>query len=127
LGGLAAAYAGFRHPRTFGLVLSQSGSFWYEPTRAEYAEPNWLARQFARGKKLPLRFYMDAGVYEVDLSGGGGSILIPNRQLRDVLRARGYEVSYQEFAGGHDYINWRGTQADGLIALFGPAGRRRAR
>jgi enterochelin esterase family protein len=35
------------------------------------------------------------------------------------LRAKGYEVRYQEFAGDHDYINWRGTLADGLIWLFG--------
>jgi hypothetical protein len=49
----------------------------------------------------------------------GSGILVPNRQLRDVLRAKGYEVRYQEFAGDHDYINWRGTLADGLIWLFG--------
>ncbi|MGO8731942.1 MAG: hypothetical protein ACLQVM_04005 [Terriglobia bacterium] len=42
-----------------------------------------------------------------------------NRQFRDILRAKGYEVQYQEFAGDHDYINWRGTLADGLIVLFG--------
>jgi enterochelin esterase-like enzyme len=68
---------------------------------------------------LGLRFYMDAGTNELDMSGNGGGILIPNRQLRDVLRAKGYQVAYQEFVGDHDYINWRGTLADGLIALFG--------
>jgi len=62
---------------------------------------------------------MDAGTNEIDLSGAGGGILVPNRQLRDVLRAKGYKVYYQEFPGDHDYINWRGTLADGLITLFG--------
>jgi enterochelin esterase-like enzyme len=33
----------------------------------------------------------------------------------DVLRAKGHEVFYQEFQGGHDYLSWRGTLADGLI------------
>jgi enterochelin esterase family protein len=45
--------------------------------------------------------------------------------LRDVLRVKGYEVHFQEFAGGHDYLSWRGTLADGLIALMGdPASKK---
>ena len=39
--------------------------------------------------------------------------------MRDVLLAKGYEVHYQQFNSGHDYLNWRGTLADGLIALVG--------
>jgi len=35
------------------------------------------------------------------------------------LLAKGYEVHYQQFVGGHDYLSWRGTFADGLIALIG--------
>lgn len=119
LGGLAAACAALRHSGSFGLVLTQSGAYWFEPTHLDFAEPNWLAREFADHNKLPLRFYMDAGKNELDIRGNGSGILIPNRQLRDVLRAKGYEVRYQEFAGDHDYINWRGTFADGLIWLFG--------
>jgi enterochelin esterase family protein len=119
LGGLAAAYAGLRRPETFGLILSQSGAYWYEPTGSEYAEPGWMSRQYLEHQKLPLRFYLDAGTYEIDVSGRGSDILLTNRHLRDVLKAKGYEVHYQEFPGEHDYINWRGTLADGLIALFG--------
>ncbi len=125
-GGLAAAYAGFRHPETFGSILSQSGSYWWTPPRSDKpddfdpeAEPNWLAKQFISSPRLPLRFYMDAGSDEIDLSGQGSGILIPNRHLRDVLLAKGYEVHYQEFVGGHDYLSWRGTLGDGLIVLMG--------
>jgi enterochelin esterase-like enzyme len=39
-----------------------------------------------------------------------------------VLRAKGCEVHYTEFAGGHDYVWWRGTLADGLRALLGRRG-----
>jgi enterochelin esterase-like enzyme len=123
-GGLAAACAGLRHPETFGNILSQSGSFHWVPPRTdavlgstEESEPNWVARQFIASPKLPLRFYLDAGNGEIDVTGGGNSILLANRSLRDVLRARGYEVHYQEFAGEHDYLSWRGTIADGLIVL----------
>ena len=119
LGGFAAAYAGLRHSELFGLILSQSGSFWYEPTGDESAEPNWLAQKFVAAGKLPLRFYLDAGLFELDFSGRGSGILVPNRHLRDVLRAKGYEVTYREFPGGHESVNWRGTLADGLVALFG--------
>jgi enterochelin esterase family protein len=64
---------------------------------------------------------LDAGTEEIDFSGGGNSILLTTRNLRDVLRAKGYEVHFQEFAGGHGYLSWRGTLADGLIALLGNA------
>jgi enterochelin esterase family protein len=64
---------------------------------------------------------MDAGSDELDLTGDGGDILVPNRNLRDVLLAKGYEVHYQEFDGGHDGLSWRSTLADGLILLLGGA------
>jgi enterochelin esterase family protein len=124
LGGLAATCAAMQYPNIFGNVLSQSGSFWWTPPVAgkaadPYREPNHLAGRFLRSNPLPIRFYMDAGTAELDFTGLGKSILLPNRHLRDVLLAKGYEVHYQEFAGFHTYLNWRGTLADGLIALAG--------
>ena len=58
-------------------------------------------------------------MFEVDTTGSGGAILEPTRHFRDVLLAKGYPVTYQQFVGGHDYLSWRGTLADGLIALLG--------
>ena len=78
-----------------------------------------MARLFISSPRKPLRFYLDAGSAEFNATGGADSILFCTRVLRDVLRAKGYEVHYQEFAGGHDYLSWRGTLADGLIALMG--------
>jgi enterochelin esterase family protein len=37
----------------------------------------------------------------------------------DVLLAKGHEVRYQQPVGGHDTVSWRGTFADGLLALLG--------
>jgi enterochelin esterase-like enzyme len=124
-GGIAATYAGLRHPEIFGNVLCQSGSFWWAPDHMvgpnadATTETGWLAKEYIKSPKLPLRFWMDAGVFEVDTSGSGGGILEPSRHMRDVLLAKGYEVHYQQFASGHDYLNWRGTLADGLLALIG--------
>jgi enterochelin esterase-like enzyme len=140
-GGFAAAYLGLRHSEVFGNVLSQSGAFWWSPehnggvcaskcpedggrrpdpdSRDGRTEGNWITRQFVTSAKLPVRFYLEAGTFEVDKDGTGGNILEATRSLRDVLTAKGYEVHYQQFVGGHDDLVWRGTLADGLIALLG--------
>jgi enterochelin esterase family protein len=83
---------------------------------------NWLQRKFIASPRVPVQFYMNAGVFEAAFWGGPGGvagILESNRHMRDVLLAKGYKVTYQEFVGGHDYLSWRGLLADGLIALFG--------
>jgi enterochelin esterase-like enzyme len=127
LGGLAATYAAYKHPEAFANVLCQSGSFWWAPDHSAAisegvtTETGWMAKQFIASPKLPLKFYLDAGAFEFDSNGTGGSILETSRTMRDVLLAKGYEVHYQQFAGGHDYLSWRGTFADGLIDLIGTA------
>lgn len=78
-----------------------------------------MAKQFIASSKLPLKFYIDAGSFEFDSNGTGGGILETSRDMRDVLLAKGYEVHYQQFVGGHDYLSWRGTFADGLMDLIG--------
>ena len=125
-GGLAAACSGLWQPEVFGNVLAQSGAFHRTPrsgsdTTDSSPEPNWVARQYISSPKKALRFYLDAGSAEFNATGGADAILFCTRTLRDVLRAKGYEVHFQEFAGGHDYLGWRGTLADGLIALLGDA------
>jgi enterochelin esterase family protein len=114
-GGLAAANAALHHPELFGNVYSQSGSFWWAP---DGEEPEWLTRQFVQAPRLPVRFLLEAGLYE-GARGGAPGILDTNRHLRDVLRARGYDVRHREFASGHDYLHWRGSLGDGLAALLG--------
>jgi enterochelin esterase family protein len=42
-----------------------------------------------------------------------------NREMRDVLLLKNYPVTYREFDGGHDYLWWRGSFADGLLSLIG--------
>jgi enterochelin esterase-like enzyme len=117
LGGLAAACAAFRHPDVFGNVLSLSGSFYWRPSGD--TEPEWLARQLATGPKLPLRFYLEAGLMEDRPRPESPSLLAANRHLRTVLQAKGNAVTFREFNGGHSILNWRGSIADGILALFG--------
>jgi enterochelin esterase-like enzyme len=120
-GGLISACAALRHPERFGAVLSQSGSFWWEPDNGKTPPDaaGWVARQVQAQDRKPIRFYLDAGLLEAN--GGSESILSTTRKLADVLRAKGYEVRQVEFAGGHDDLAWRGTLSDGLIHLLGDA------
>jgi enterochelin esterase family protein len=130
-GGLASGCAALRYPEDFGNVLSQAGSYYWEPStlpatvvngrrrRDIYAESNWVAQQIVERPKLPIRFFLDAGLYDTDPTDRGVNILESNRRLKDVLRAKGYAVKYEEFFGSHDPLCWRGTLADGLIFLLG--------
>ncbi len=119
-GGLCAAYCGLKYPEVFGCVLSQSGWFAYTPDlprsmNPDYAtETGWLIRQFATTSKRPLRFYLEVGRFERFFLS---DTVAENRRMRDVLEAKGYPVTYSEYDGGHNYVCWRGSLADGLIAL----------
>ncbi len=110
-GGLTAAFAAFRRPERFGNALSQSGSFWW-PDGTEFdSGSEWLTRQYATSERLPVRFHLEVGLQE-------WMLLPQNRHLRNVLEARGYDVAYDEFNGGHDYACWRGGLAVGLVELL---------
>jgi enterochelin esterase family protein len=105
MGGLMALFAGLRAPQVFGRVLSQSGSF-------TVGEHDTVALDLVRhGPVRPLKIWMDAGRYEW-LSG-------PNRRMRSLLAERGYDVTYREYSGGHNYTSWRNDLWRGLEALYG--------
>lgn len=114
-GGLAAAFVGLTAPQVFGKVLSQSGAFWYNGSGRHDIDAEWiLPRRFVESPHLPLRFYLEVGLLERTRDA---DMVLCNRHMRDVLEAKGYEVAYREYMGGHDYICWRGSFAEGLLAL----------
>lgn len=117
-GGLAAATIALRHPERFGNVISLSGSFWWSPPGTPKERSEYVASQAASSARVPVRFFLSAGLFEV-AKGGTGGILETSRHLRDVLEAKGYEATYREYAAGHDYLAWRGILAEGLVGLFG--------
>ncbi|HLG62611.1 MAG TPA: enterochelin esterase [Ktedonosporobacter sp.] len=115
-GGLAATFVGLRASEVFGNVLSQSGSFWWNEDPEDKIPQEWLTRQFIASPRQPVHFYMEVGLQE---KFNGGCMIVSNRHLRDILTLKGYEVYYTEYNGGHDYLCWRGSLADGLLALIG--------
>ena len=118
-GGLAAIYAAFERPDRFGNAITQSGSFGWGAEDGR--EHEWLTNRIETSSTTIGRAWMTIGTLEDhDRPGGGASGLRSNRRLRDVLRAKGCELEYSEYAGGHDYVCWRGSLADALIAVAGP-------
>jgi enterochelin esterase family protein len=116
-GGLAAAFVAYRRPDLVANVLSQSGAFWWGHEGEEAHE--WLTDRLAEAPP-DARFSLEAGLLENEqplIATGAPSLLDANRRVRDVLGDR--VVRYAEFAGGHDYLCWQATFADGLRALAG--------
>src|SRR5258705_2416358 len=117
MGGLAAAFVANRHPESFGNVLSQSGAFMFAAPGGQAGER--MKRDIETAPKRDVAYYLEAGIYEVGRPENGVDLLTSNRHLRDALKAKGYRVTYDEFAGGHSDLNWRSGFSKGLIALVG--------
>lgn len=111
MGGLAALYAHFRFPESFGMAMAMSPSLWVG--RGQFFE--WLESQ-----KLPrsTKLYLDAGAKE-----GGGAMLRLAERLAKQLEERGYpKESLRFFAdpdGVHNEKDWRRRSPEALHFLFG--------
>jgi enterochelin esterase-like enzyme len=111
LGGLAATYIAFKNSAIFGNVISQSGSYWYES--------QWLTTEFKNSEALPINFYLNAGVLEDHPYDDEPIMMEVINNMRDTLLSKGYNVKYENFQSGHDYLCWGETLATGLISLIG--------
>jgi enterochelin esterase family protein len=107
LSGLAAAYAATRHPAVFRAAVCQSPSFWWE--RGRFADELPAATQAGP------QFWICVGSRETEAglshppSGlrQGLTQIAGSLSAAAALRAKGYDVSYREYAGGHDPGCWR--------------------
>jgi enterochelin esterase family protein len=122
-GGSGAAYIAFRHPGTFGNVLSQSGGF----GSAGRLDTNPAILAYRDTDRLPIRFYLDVGLYEnafeefpVNEQALAEGLTNGNRHFRDVLLAKGYDVTYRETGGQHNNLHFRATFPEALLALLAP-------
>lgn len=122
-GGLASMWFGYRLPHVFGTVISQAASLWWGPgwsqgaaMRDQQYAPEWLIEQYANAPRLPVRIWMEIGLLEHP-----ERMLETNRRMKRVLEAKGYDLTYSEPCGGHDYALWRGTLGEALAQMV-PAG-----
>lgn len=126
-GGLCAGWTALHHPEAFGNAILQSPSCGYHPDLTWGTGAGELLRRtpvptliadFLAAEPAPIRIFHDVGELE-------GSIT-HSRWLDQVLKAKGYDTLYTEFAGGHDYAWWRGLFADALRWCFPARAEREA-
>jgi enterochelin esterase family protein len=133
-GGHSAACVGLQHPEAIGNVIAQSGAFWRGIGRTarywgdpELGDAREGREGFARaaasrpGPPASVRFVLTIGrlergrAFDTDLV----SMLHASRHVRDVLQAKGYDVTMLESNGGHDPYNWEATLPQALCSLLG--------
>ena len=121
-GGLASLWLGFRLPHLFGNVISQSASLWWgpgydlqNPVWLQSYTPEWLIDQYERSPRKPLRIWLEFGLMELM-----DRMIAPNRRMAAVLRAKGYDSTYNEFAAAHDWAHWRVSLAQALTTMLPP-------
>lgn len=103
-GGLMSVYTGLRLAETFGRVISQSPVF-------ETEGRDFVAVELIRHAPARPRIYMDCGTMDF--------LLEDNRRMLPILRASGFEITYHEYGGAHNYTSWRDHVHLGLEKMFG--------
>jgi enterochelin esterase family protein len=115
-GAVAALYAAWLRPGTYGRLLLQSGSFAFSDighhNRGPLFDP--VARFVNELRAAPGRpsekIFLSCGMYE--------SLIYENRSVFPLLQSTGMEVRFSESRDGHNWENWRDRLREGLSWLF---------
>ena len=103
-GGLMSVYTGLRLPDIFGRVISQSAVF-------EMDGRDFVAVDLIRHAPSHPKIYMDCGRMDF--------LIEDNRRMIPLLRERGFDLTYHEYGGAHNYTSWRDHVHRGLEEMFG--------
>jgi len=91
-------------PDIFGKVLSQSGVSVLDGR--ELATVDLINHRHAQ----EIQIWMDVGTMEY--------LIEDNRKMSALMKANGYNVTYREYTGGHNFTSWRNDVWKGLEAMF---------
>jgi enterochelin esterase family protein len=107
---VAALHLAARRPGRFGGAIAGSPALWWPGGNGQVSGADVAA---AYADHTPAgRLFLDAGTEEGDLLNNA-------RAFHDTLVQTGHDVTYREFRGGHDHACWRGSLADGIVAVLG--------
>lgn len=109
IGGTQALYTAMRQPSVFGKVIAQSGAFNLQVNGVD----SIVMKLVKDASKKDLKLWFECGIFDSDL-------LDDNRAMRDLLSQRGYDFTYREFSGGHNYSAWSYGLPHALRAMFPP-------
>lgn len=107
MGGLMALYIGLRMPTIFGRVISQAGAFF--PFDDE--TPSLIHVMVDNLPTAPIKIWQDIGVSDF--------LYNFNQDMKQRLEAKGYDLTYSEYSGGHNYTNWRDSLPSALEVMYG--------
>lgn len=100
-GGNIALYISMKHPEVFGMAGAQSSNVIQA-----------ISQSLRNGPKLPLKFYLDMGTYDIEE-------LIPLvRNLKNILQTKNYPLEFHEWHEGHSWGNWMGHLRLPLVRFF---------
>ena len=116
-GGLAAIYVAFEYPDKFKHVLSLSGSVHYGKDDAHELLIKKIA--FAESRDIVLKLYVGKleGEYHWN-SPTWANQLVSHRHFETILKMKGYDFTYQEYAGDHGHAAWLEPLVEGLTGIF---------
>lgn len=106
LGGITSVHAAIKYPEIFGRVGGQSSSFWIDDERVV------KELETLDAKRNNYKFYFDVGILE------GAE---DDRKAVEILRKKGFDVTYREAETGHNWTSWRDRLADAFVALWSDA------
>lgn len=107
LGGLTACHLVLTEPGTFGCAVSLSGSFWWPGAGPGISIQDRVGGAAVSGS----RFVLEVGSLEWMLTES-------NREVRDLLVEKGFDVQYREFCGGHEVLQWRDRVIAGVFEML---------
>ncbi|MBI5082240.1 MAG: esterase family protein [Chloroflexi bacterium] len=106
MGGLISLYTALRLPHIFGKVISQSGGFPLD------GDTSAILDLVNFNPKESIKIWMDIGKYDFPYLMGS------NPRMRDLLIGKGYDVTYREYGGGHNWPSWRDEVWRGIETIF---------
>lgn len=101
LGGLFAVECATRHPQLVSAAIAQSPSLWFPSSSSPWDyEPGWFEERATRTDGAPI--LLEAGVIDA-------GVVEHCRTAAALLAAQNSLIEYNEYAAGHDVLQWQAT------------------